>query len=147
MSRYGELLDDHIDILRDALSDWAQGVRSPLAPHRPPRLRDFFQTPRPTGSPAYEALGDLVRSRYITDVLLPLAAVLLVIHEEEFDDEAREDLVDEDAVWTKSFELANTKLELGSVQKWVRAARSAKAVADANPKGMEATRRKMRAAP
>lgn len=154
MSRYGELLDDHIDILRTQLSAWAQG------PHDVrPRLSQLIlaqvcaQTPRPTGSSAYEALDDRLRSRFIADVLLPLTAMLVLIEENAFEDAAREELgidieaglAKDDAVWPRAFELAHNKLDLGSLQKWVKAARMAKATADSNPEGMEKMRRRMRA--
>jgi hypothetical protein len=90
-------------------------------------------------------------SSYAYEVLVPLFVILLTVKESELTTKAIDELraagflvgsLTPEVIEEKAFELAEEVLERGTLYKWVKTARTAKAVAEANPEGMAQLRKK-----
>ncbi|KAK4053155.1 hypothetical protein OIV83_001890 [Microbotryomycetes sp. JL201] len=107
-ARFGELNEEHIDSLLQAILQWAEP-----------------KDERPRGSVRYEQLRNVERSRYRNDVLLPLVALGFLSN--EFDDiqDAEHELkqkhpeqeVSDDSVVNRAYELTRDRLTEASILK------------------------------
>ncbi|KAM0792560.1 hypothetical protein ACM66B_005224 [Microbotryomycetes sp. NB124-2] len=115
--RFGELNEDHIDRLSQAILQWAEPDED-----------------RPRGTVRYEQLRDVERSRYRNDVLLPLVALGFMA--EDFGEVAAAEAelrrgntgqeVSDDGVINRAYELTMERLSEASISKAVLAMRQTK---------------------
>ncbi|BGP22979.1 hypothetical protein JCM10295v2_001870 [Rhodotorula toruloides] len=117
-SVFGELNEDLLDDMRDAISKWALGAGA---------------AERPKGSARYEALTDSGRARYRADVLLPIAVIENYVDDDNLVDEAVKQLQkegvaapDEDAAKLRACEIAQKHLDNRSVTYTVMTIRQSK---------------------
>ncbi|BGO97875.1 hypothetical protein RTBOTA2_001415 [Rhodotorula toruloides] len=117
-SVFGELNEDLLDDMRDAISRWATGAGG---------------AERPKGSARYEALTDSERARYRADVLLPIAIIENYVDDDNLVDEAEKQLEkegvmaqDEETAKLRACEIAQKHLDNRSVTYTVMTIRQSK---------------------
>ncbi|BGP30252.1 hypothetical protein JCM10296v2_002004 [Rhodotorula toruloides] len=117
-SVFGELNEDLLDDMRDAISRWATGAGG---------------AERPKGSARYEALTDSERARYRADVLLPVAIIENYVDDDNLVDEAMKELKKEgvaapgeEAAKSRACEIAQKHLDSRSVTYTVMTIRQSK---------------------
>ncbi|BGP60422.1 hypothetical protein NBRC10512_004427 [Rhodotorula toruloides] len=117
-SVFGELNEDLLDDMRDAISRWATGAGG---------------AERPKGSARYEALTDSERARYRADVLLPIAIIENYVDDDNLVDEAVKELKKEgiaapgeEAAKSRACEIAQKHLDSRSVTYTVMTIRQSK---------------------